>query len=184
MKNTRRRTGLFEKFYKFLYREFCIFKDALKGPAVDFSVVRDNQCDLLGRVKEFDVTTALVNFCISGAQEGVNNFIAGKKRRLHIAKLNTLWLASEWMSFGFGSRYKSIASLIFLIASFSVLPWLWQPGREGTLATIYPSSPFSSMILSFIFITSKHKYTIPSLRSQGKFRITPSHRLRWAKQED
>lgn len=175
MRNTKRCMGLFEEFYKILYRDFCIFKDAFKSPAVNFSVVRDNQGDLLGRVKEFYVTTALANFCISCPQKGVNNFIAGKQRRFHIARLRTLWDEFGRISFGLGSKYSRIASLIFLIASFSFLPWLWQPGSEGTLATMYPSSPFSSMILTLIFITSWYKYTIPNLRSQGKFRITPFH---------
>ena len=43
------------------------------------------------------------------------------------------------------SRYKRIASLIFLSASFFVLPSLIHPGKEGTVTEIPPSSLGSRM---------------------------------------
>ena len=161
---------LFEKFKEFFYRQFRVFKDAFKRPTVKFSMVGNNQRDLLDGVKEFNVAAALSDFNVSGAQKSTNDFIPGKQGRLHyyIARLKTLWEEVERISFGFGSRYSRIASLIFLIAFFSVLPWLWQPGSEGTFAVIYPSSPFSKTIFNLIFLTSVIIYTIDKPQSQGK----------------
>jgi len=167
VKILREKETLLAKFKKFFYGYTSIFKDTLKRPTVNFSVIGYNQRNLFGRIKKLNVATALPNFNITCLQKGMNNFIARKQWRFHIARLKTLWEESLWMSFGLGSKYNRIASLIFLIASFSVLPWLWQPGNDGTLATIYPSWPFSSTILILIYITSRNKYTPVRELSQG-----------------
>lgn len=49
-----------------------------------------------------------------------------------------------------GSRYSEIASLIFCLASLIVRPCEMQPGREGTVTTYQPSSPFVITTLRFI----------------------------------
>ena len=72
------------------------------------------------------------------------------------------------MSLGSGSRYSSMASLIFLIASRFVVPQEWQPFKEGQYAW-YPSlfGSFSIMILNFIELPPITKYSTAVNRSQG-----------------
>ncbi len=162
--------GLFQKIFKILYGHFGGFDNGLEGPAVNFSVVGNDKGKLFGWVKRFNVASALSNLYISRPQKGVDNLVSGEQRRFHIARRNILWAASGRIFSGSISKYSKIASFIFLIASFSVLPWLTHPDNAGTLATMYPSSPFSSTTLSFIFFTSLVlsviSYTISELTSQ------------------
>ncbi len=157
-----------KKTNEFLYRYARVFNNAFKRPAVNLSMVRDDEGDLFRGVKKFNVAAALPDFHKSCLDKSTDYLVAGKKRGLHIARLKTLWLEDGRISLGFGSKYRRIASLIFFIASALVLPWLWHPGKEGTLTAIYPSSSFSNTILSLILITSIIIYTIYREKSQAR----------------
>jgi hypothetical protein len=69
------------------------------------------------------VAAFLAYAIISTLFKGLDNLFAGKQGRLgHTATSKTLWSAEGLISPGSGSKYRVIASLIFLIASCSVLP--------------------------------------------------------------
>jgi len=61
-------------------------------------------------------------------------------------------------SFVSASKYNSIASLIFLIASSLVSPSEMHPGRDGTYAVKPPSSCGSKTIASLIRENKQNKY--------------------------
>ena len=158
---------LFQELKEFFYGYARVLNNTLQRPAVNLFVVGNNQGNLFIWMEELNVAATLACFYKPFPQECMDNLISGKQGRLHIARLRTLWDESGRISFGLGSKYNNIASFIFLRVSFSFLPWLWQPGKEGTLATIYPSSPFSRTILIFIVIPSRDEYTIFEPQSQG-----------------
>ena len=82
--------GLFQEIEEFLYGKAGVFENALQRPAVNFAVIGNNQGDLSGGMEKFDVAAALANLDVTGAQESVDDFIAGEKRRLHIARFKTV----------------------------------------------------------------------------------------------
>ena len=176
-RNDEERSSLFEELYKFFDGDAGILKNALQRPAVNFTVVGNNQSDLFSGKEKFDMAAALPDFDVSSPQKGMDDFIAGEQGRFHIVRLKTLWDALDRISLGLGSKYNNMASLMFLMTSLSVLPWLRQPGSEGALATMYPSWPFSSTILIFMGVTSQNKHTIRAWPRQGQFDVDTTSKV-------
>ena len=143
---------LLKKLNKFFNRNFGVFQNSLKRPTVDFPVVRNDQSYFGFVVSYFDMAAALAYARIADLFKGLNNLAARTQRwlRAHKASLRILLFREGRGVLGLVSKYKWIASLILLIASSSVLPWLQQPLSAGQLATIYPSSPFSKTIFMLI----------------------------------
>ncbi len=79
-RNDEERAFLFEELYKLFDGDAGILKNALQRPAVNFAVIGNNQGDLFSGMEKFDVAATLANFDVTGAQEGVDDFIAGLKK--------------------------------------------------------------------------------------------------------
>ena len=60
--------GLFTQFKEFFYRYAGILKDALQRPAVNFSMIGDNQGNLIGGIEDLNMAAALSGPVVSGAQ--------------------------------------------------------------------------------------------------------------------
>jgi len=160
---------LLDVLHKLIYRNFGVPQDSFERPSVNFSVGGNNN-GIFGRgIVHLNVTAALRYLRETQPFKGFYNLLEGQKRRFraHTASSRILWFNVGRTSLGSGSKYSSIASLILLTVSFWVLPWLQHPLRDGQWATIYPSSPFSSTILSFIFLPSFKIFLISILSIVG-----------------
>src|SRR3989338_4942000 len=87
----------------------------------------------------------------------LDNFNSRSKRKLHI-ETTIFSPVKSISSFVSASKYNSIASLIFLIASSLFSPCDMQPGKDGTYAVKPPSSCGSKTIVNFILPIKQNKY--------------------------
>lgn len=150
---------MLNKIYKFFNGKTRVFDNCLKGFWRDdfASMRRDDYSAAV--ILEFNMATFLTHSLKPSFTESSDDFFGCKPGKfLHQMAISRSWgwnrcsfASSRLMSLGSGSRYSSIASLIFLIASRFVAPQEWQPFKEGQYAW-YPSlsGSFSTIILNFI----------------------------------
>jgi len=150
---------MLKEIYKFFNTKARIFNDPLKGFwRDDFACMKRHNCPA-AVISKFNMASFLANRMKSSFIESSDDFFGCKPGKfLHQTAIsrscgwnNRSLISSRLMSLGSGSRYSSMASLIFLIASRFVVPQEWQPFKEGQYAW-YPSlfGSFSIMILNFI----------------------------------
>ena len=110
-----------------------------------------------------DVRAFLPNYYPSVSLQCLNDFVIIQTWDFtHIANSTFSACSIAKVSSSTGSKYSSIASLIFFRASSFVSPSEIHPGREGTMAVYPPSSLGSKYTLIFIFPPS-YISIIPSL---------------------
>ena len=152
---------MLKEIYKFFNSKARIFNDSLKGFwRDDFACMERHDCPA-AVISKFNMASFLTNRMKSSFVESADDFFSCKAWKfLHQTATSKScgWnrrslMSSRLMSLGSGSRYSSMASLIFLIASRLVVPQEWQPFKEGQYAW-YPSlfGSFSIIILNFIVL--------------------------------
>lgn len=150
---------MLKEIYKFFNSKARVFNDSLKGFwRDDFACMERHDCSA-AVIFKFNMASFLTNRMKSSFVKSTDDFFSCKPGKfLHQTAISKScgWnrrslRSSRLMSLGSGSRYSSMASLIFLIASCFVVPQEWQPFKEGQYAW-YPSllGSFSIMILNFI----------------------------------
>lgn len=125
-------------------REACLANDCAQRAAIKFLVIGNRGLRGRGLANHCDVAAALsINFK-ANLSEHLNTLRAGDDGQFAHAATST----NSTRSSGTGSprsrstsSCKEIASRTLAMASSRVFPWLMQPGRLGTSATIKPSSP-------------------------------------------
>ena len=128
-----------KKIYKLFNRKARIVNDCLESFRRDNFTFMERYNYPAAIISELNVVAFLTDRIKSSFIKGSNGFFSSKAGEfLHQIAISRTWgwyrrsfLSSRLMSFGSGSRYSSIASLIFLIASRFVVPQEWQPFREG-----------------------------------------------------
>lgn len=138
------RSSRLKECYKFVNREACLPNDCPQGTAVQLFMIRNSCLGRWGLANQHNMTTALPVDLKTNLTEGFYTLSAGNYRQTAQAATST---NSTWSSGNGSPRSRNtsscneIASRTLLRASSRVLPWLMQPGRLGTSATMKPSSP-------------------------------------------
>src|SRR5438552_2136419 len=135
---------MLKKLDKLFDGETCLTDDSAESAAVEFFVIGNG--GLRGRrlANQDDVTAALAIDFKANLAKRLDALCAGDDRQFAHAATSTNSTRSSGTDSPRSrstSSCREIASRTFTSASSRVFPWLMQPGRLGTSATIKPSSP-------------------------------------------
>src|SRR5574337_1708320 len=139
---------LFDMPQKLLHLYVRISQRALERIAIHFRMIGEHDAASVGMF-HLDVAASPVDFHKAKTRQCGQYLSAGEEGQIHEISTTSRVLSSTiWP--GAGSRYNSMASRTFCNASSRVLPCDQQLFRAGQCATYCPSSPSSTITLTFM----------------------------------